>query len=113
MKYNNDIYIAVADLDIGNQDLLQCADALMLLRGEYFFRQKKYDRIYFTAAVSLHQVKQVEEMALKLLKEDGLILYPKQFESGWGALELWKKYKSKLKLIKREEGYAFVPLLRK
>ena len=40
-------YAAVVKMDIGNQNLQQCADAVMRLRGEYFYQQKAYDSISF------------------------------------------------------------------
>ena len=45
---DDDAYIAVVNMDIGNKDLQQCADAVMRLRGEYFYQQHKYDSISFT-----------------------------------------------------------------
>jgi hypothetical protein len=43
-----DIYTAaVVDISVGNEDLQQCADAVMRLRGEYLYHQKKYDAISF------------------------------------------------------------------
>jgi len=45
---DNAPYIAVVDMPISNKDLQQCADAIMRLRGEYFFTQKQYDKIKFT-----------------------------------------------------------------
>jgi hypothetical protein len=42
-----DVHMAVIDMDTGNRDLQQCADAIMRLRGEYFYRQKKFERIHF------------------------------------------------------------------
>ncbi|MDR0371712.1 MAG: DUF4846 domain-containing protein [Prevotellaceae bacterium] len=46
-KYD-DVYDAVVDMDISNRDLQQCADAIMRLRGEYFYAIKAYDQISFT-----------------------------------------------------------------
>jgi hypothetical protein len=38
---------AVVDISVGNQDLQQCADAVMRLRGEYLYKQKDYKAITF------------------------------------------------------------------
>jgi hypothetical protein len=38
---------AVVDISVGNHDLQQCADAVMRLRGEYLYQQKKYEAISF------------------------------------------------------------------
>jgi len=46
-KPNYNIYDAVVDLDIGEKDLHQCADAVMRLRAEFLWAQKQYDKIHF------------------------------------------------------------------
>lgn len=46
-KRNRKVYCAVIDLDIGNRDLQQCADAVIRLRAEYLYLRKAYDKIHF------------------------------------------------------------------
>lgn len=46
-KPNTNVYAAVVELPIGKRDLHQCADAVMRLRAEYLWKQKKYDEIHF------------------------------------------------------------------
>ena len=46
-KINRGVYAAVVDMEIGNKDLQQCADAVMRLRAEHLYQQKKYTDIHF------------------------------------------------------------------
>lgn len=46
-KSNSTVYIAVLDIDVGEKDLQQCADAVMRLRAEYLYKQKLYGKIHF------------------------------------------------------------------
>ncbi|MBN2434130.1 MAG: peptidoglycan DD-metalloendopeptidase family protein [Spirochaetes bacterium] len=48
IKNPKGIYISVLDYDTGDRDLLQCADAVMLLRAEYFFNKSDFSNIHFT-----------------------------------------------------------------
>lgn len=47
VKNKRGVYVAVADIAIGDRDLHQCADAIMLLRAQYLFDRKAYDQIHF------------------------------------------------------------------
>ncbi|SNT09351.1 protein of unknown function (4846) [Anaerovirgula multivorans] len=42
-----DVYEAVIDIDVGDRDLQQCADAVIRLRAEYLYDQGLYDKIHF------------------------------------------------------------------
>jgi len=46
-KNRQDVHEAILDIDVGNKDLQQCADAVMRLRAEYLYKTKQYDKLHF------------------------------------------------------------------
>ena len=48
IKKNQQAQFAVMDISVGNKNLQQCADAVMRLRAEYLFDEKRYSEIIFT-----------------------------------------------------------------
>lgn len=47
LKYQQEVAVAVLDIDVGNKDLQQCADAVMRLKSEYHFQKNEHDSIHF------------------------------------------------------------------
>ena len=48
LKTNQSAQFAVLNISVGNEDLQQCADAVMRLRAEYLFALNKFDEISFS-----------------------------------------------------------------
>ncbi len=68
IKQNRGVYAGVVDMDIGTRDLQQCADAIMRLRGEYLWQQKRYDELHFdfTNGMQIDYTKWMEGYRLKI-----------------------------------------------
>lgn len=71
-KDSKDIYDSVIDVEIGDRDLHQCADAIMLLMAEYLYQQKRYNEISFnfTNGFSADYQKWLEGYRIKVTGND-------------------------------------------
>ncbi len=69
VKSNQDGAYAVVDMEIGNTDLQQCADAIIRLRAEWLWKQKRYSDIHFnfTTGAPIEYVKWAEGERFKVL----------------------------------------------
>jgi hypothetical protein len=46
-KARQNVHHAVIDIDVGDKDLQQCADAVMRLRAEYLYETRQFDALHF------------------------------------------------------------------
>jgi hypothetical protein len=62
LKYNQSAQYAVLNIDVGSEDLQQCADAVMRLKAEYHFSRKEKEQIHFkfTSGDNAEYVKWIE-----------------------------------------------------
>ncbi|MFK7935572.1 MAG: DUF4846 domain-containing protein [Saprospiraceae bacterium] len=111
-KPNYDVYAAVVDLPIGKRDLHQCADAVMRLRAEYLWKNKRYDDIHFNFTNGM-QVDYSEWRKGKRMRIDGNKTYwvnsrqpSDTYTSFWKYLELIFAYAGTASLAKEMQSVA-------
>jgi len=73
-KNTKNVYISVIDMDIGNRDLQQCADAIMRLRSEFLYARQRYQDIHFNFV------------------SDGRPRYYEEYNEGDHSYEKFRKY---------------------
>lgn len=97
VKYYNgetkpgDFYLAVLDIDTGDRDLQQCADAVMRLRAEYLYGKKLYGGIHFnfTSGFRADYGKWMEGYRIVLRGNDAAWVKKADFEDDY---ESFRKY---------------------
>jgi hypothetical protein len=75
IKEPRDVYVAVVDIDVGDKDLQQCADAIIRLRAEYLYAQNRFSNIHFYLTNGF--------WADYLKWRDGYIIIVKGNNAGW------------------------------
>jgi len=109
-KPNYNVYDAVVDLEIGNKNLHQCADAVMRLRAEYLWKQQKYDDIHFNFTNGF-RVDYAEWMKGRRMVVQGNKTYwvdraapSNTYQDFWNYMELIFNYAGTLSLSKELEA---------
>lgn len=105
-KASQGIYDSAFVVDIGNRDLHQCADAIMLLRAEYLYQKESYDEIsfHFVSGFNAEYKKWKEGYRINV-DEGGVSYYP--------ATEPSTDYESFRKYMDMVMAYAGTPSLEK
>lgn len=47
LKRNQNAQFAILNVDVGNEDLQQCADAVIRLRSEFLYQSNQFDKLHF------------------------------------------------------------------
>lgn len=95
VKPNDEVYAAVVDLPIGRKDLHQCADAVMRLRADYLYAQKRYQDIHFNFTNGF-RVDYSEYIKGKRIVVQGNKTYWKQSASPSNTSDDFNRYKEQI-----------------
>ncbi len=110
IKENTNIYDAVINLEIGDKDLHQCADAIMRLRAEYLWNKEEYDKIHFNFTngfrVDYSEWMKGKRISVKGNKTSWVRKYAasNSYEDFWDYLEIIFMYAGTLSLEKELES---------
>ena len=102
LKKKQSAQFAVLNIPIGKKNLQQCADAVIRLRAEYLFAQKRYDEIIFTDN---------NGKEYKWQKQNDYTAFEKYLETvfGWcGSASLEKQLKPVSDISSIEIGNVFI-----
>lgn len=105
-KTKSNVYDAVVDLPIGKKDLHQCADAVMRLRAEYLFQQKRFDEIHFNFTNGFNAEYSKWRKGYRIKVNGNKVTWTKSsqpsdsYKSFWSYLEMVFSYAGTLSLSK-------------
>lgn len=112
IKNNHQVYDAVVNLEIGDKNLHQCADAVMRLRAEYLWEKHEYEKIHFNFTNGF-RVDYSEWMKGKRVVVDGNKTHwskrtspSNSYQSFWNYLEIIFSYAGTLSLSKELKPIA-------
>ena len=102
-KANQAAAFAVVDMEIGNRDLQQCADAVIRLRAEYLWKHKRYADIKFnfTSGFTAEYKKWAEGNRIKV--NDNQVQW---YASGKGVDYSYKTFRNYLDMVFMYAGTA-------
>ena len=102
-KSNQGAAFAVVDMEIGNRDLQQCADAVIRLRAEHLWKYKRYDEIKFnfTSGFVAEYKKWAEGNRIKVSGNQ-----VQWYDSGKGKDYSYKTFRSYLDIVFMYAGTA-------
>ncbi|MBU8891892.1 MAG: DUF4846 domain-containing protein [Bacteroidales bacterium] len=91
IKPNYWVYEAVVDIDVGERNLQQCADAVMRLKAEYLYKSEQFDKIHFNFTNGF-RVDYSEWMKGKRIVVEGNKTYWKDQASPSNTYHSFRKY---------------------
>ncbi len=91
IKPNFWVYEAVVDIDVGERNLQQCADAVMRLKAEYLYKSDQFDKIHFNFTNGF-RVDYSEWMKGKRIVVEGNKTYWKDQASSSNTYSSFRKY---------------------
>ena len=91
IKPNFWVYTSVIDIDVGERDLQQCADAVMRLRAEFLYNADQFDKIHFNFTNGF-RVDYSEWMKGKRIVVEGNKTYWKEKTTPSNSYKSFRKY---------------------
>jgi hypothetical protein len=111
-----DVHAAVIDMDVGNRDLQQCADAVIRLRAEYLYSKGMYEHIHFnfTNGFNAEYKKWMEGYRIKVSGNDARWAAQESRDDSYGCfrkyLDMVFTYAGTLSLSKEMERISLQDL---